>query len=212
MRRQLLLFLIAQCAARNAPAQRLAQRRLSLQPLNRQIGSGLRGGAKRLTQQLAARGGRRARDVQVTNYGDLFGAVFNLVNNVAGCGFLTLAAGAAGIGFVPACSLVACLGAVSCASFLMLGDDALRYGVTDVRGLWAAAVSERSAWAVDASVALFCGAAAVIYHGIVGDVFAPLLGAGPEPVVLGVAALVLWPLCQLPLRALASCSSLGCAA
>ena len=44
---------------------------------------------------------------------------------VAGCGFLTLAAGAAGTGYVPAAGLVALLGSFSCVSFLLLGDDAI---------------------------------------------------------------------------------------
>ena len=37
-------------------------------------------------------------------------------------------------------------------------------------------MSEDTAWLVDASVGLFCGAALVIYHGVVGDVFGPVVG------------------------------------
>lgn len=147
------------------------------------------------------------------------GAIFNLVNNVAGCGFLTLSSGMAGTGVAPAVGMVSALGLVSCWTFLWLGEGCLRYGVSDVRSLWAAAVSEETAWAVDASVGLFCGAAAVIYHGIVGDVFAPLVasatGGSPDAsyarVVGAVALAALWPLCQLDLGRLAAFSRVGCA-
>ena len=70
---------------------------------------------------------RNPRAVVVQKRTDVLGASFNLVNNVAGCGFLTLTAGAAGTGYLPAIGLVAFLGAVSCGSFLLLGEDALRY-------------------------------------------------------------------------------------
>ena len=102
---------------------------------------------------------RNPRAVVVQKRTDVLGASFNLVNNVAGCGFLTLTAGAAGTGYLPAIGLVAFFGAVSCGSFLLLGEDALRYQASDVRSLWSEAVGA-NAWAVDASVAAFFGAAA----------------------------------------------------
>ena len=157
---------------------------------------------------------RNPRAVVVQKRTDVLGASFNLVNNVAGCGFLTLTAGAAGTGYLPAIGLVAFLGAVSCGSFLLLGEDALRYQASDVRSLWSEAVGA-NAWAVDASVAAFCGAAAVIYHGIVGDVFGPLvekyLDIPPSITVYAVALLALFPLCQLDLATLAKFSLMGCA-
>ena len=157
---------------------------------------------------------RNPRAVVVQKRTDVLGASFNLVNNVAGCGFLTLTAGAAGTGYLPAIGLVAFLGAVSCGSFLLLGEDALRYQASDVRSLWSEAVGA-NAWAVDASVAAFCGAAAVIYHGIVGDVFGPLvekyLDIPPSITVYAVALLALFPLCQLDLATLAKFSFMGCA-
>ena len=70
---------------------------------------------------------------------DVLGASFNLVTYGAGCGVLTLTAGAAGTGYLPAIGLVAFLGAVSCGSFLLLGEDALRYQASAVRALWSAA-------------------------------------------------------------------------
>ena len=85
---------------------------------------------------------------------------------------------------------------------------------SDVRSLWSEAVGA-NAWAVDASVAAFCGAAAVIYHGIVGDVFGPLvekyLDIPPSITVYAVALLALFPLCQLDLATLAKFSLMGCA-
>ena len=95
-----------------------------------------------LQRTIKSRGGstkktvtRNPRAVVVQKRTDVLGASFNLVNNVAGCGFLTLTAGAAGTGYLPAVGLVAFLGAVSCGSFLLLGEDALRYQASDVRSL-----------------------------------------------------------------------------
>ena len=191
----------------------IAARVAALPPLKRSLrprhgALSIRGGSTKKTVT------RNPRAVVVQKRTDVLGASFNLVNNVAGCGFLTLTAGAAGTGYLPAIGLVAFLGAVSCGSFLLFGEDALRYQASDVRSLWSEAVGA-NAWAVDASVAAFCGAAAVIYHGIVGDVFGPLvekyLDIPPSITVYAVALLALFPLCQLDLATLAKFSLMGCA-
>ncbi|KAH8076937.1 phospholipase [Aureococcus anophagefferens] len=172
--------------------------------------------ARRAAAPLDVQGGGAAGGGDgVAARAELDGAVFNLVNNVAGCGFLTLSSGMAGSGFVPSVAVLAALGAISCFTFLALGEECAAYGATDLRGLWANAVSEDTAWLVDASVGLFCGAALVIYHGVVGDVFGPVVGrwvaGGHATAILAVAAGCLWPLCQLDLAALARFSLVGCA-
>ena len=172
--------------------------------------------ARRAAAPLDVQGGGAAGGGDgVAARAELDGAVFNLVNNVAGCGFLTLSSGMAGSGFVPSVAVLAALGAISCFTFLALGEECAAYGATDLRGLWANAVSEDTAWLVDASVGLFCGAALVIYHGVVGDVFGPVVGrwlaGGHAKAILAVAAGCLWPLCQLDLAALARFSLVGCA-
>ena len=133
----------------------IAARVAALPPLKRSLrprhgALSIKGGSTKKTVT------RNPRAVVVQKRTDVLGASFNLVNNVAGCGFLTLTAGAAGTGYLPAVGLVAFLGAVSCGSFLLLGEDALRYQASDVRSLWSEAVGA-NAWAVDASVAACLG-------------------------------------------------------
>ena len=72
---------------------------------------------------------------------DVLGASFNLVNNVAGCGFLTLTAGAAGTGYLPAIGLVAFLGAVSCGVVPVVGR-----GCAEVPGRRALALVRGRKW------------------------------------------------------------------
>lgn len=61
-------------------------------------------------------------------------SVFNLVNNVAGAGILTLAAGmASGSGWIPAILICAVLGALSGHSFAIIGDACELTGEADFK-------------------------------------------------------------------------------
>ena len=75
----------------------IAARVAALPPLKRSLrpqhgALSIKGGSTKKTVT------RNPRAVVVQKRTDVLGASFNLVNNVAGCGFLTLTAGAAGTG------------------------------------------------------------------------------------------------------------------
>lgn len=148
---------------------------------------------------------------------------FNLVNNVAGAGLLTLSAGMArGVGAVPAAALALGLGVLSAATFSMIGWSCEALGQTTFGGLWDATLGHGSAWAIDAMISLMCLSAVIVYSGIIGDVltplFATLVGHGVAwnrraVHVVASAAVVLLPLCLAKsLAFLAYTSLLGLAA
>ena len=130
--------------------------------------------------------------------------VFNLVNNVAGAGLLTLSAGMAmGVGYGPAVGVALALGAVSAATFSMIGWSCDRLNASTFGELWAATLGKGTAWVIDAFIAAMCASACVVYSGIIGDVGRPLLHlAGANPAwntraahIVGSAVGVLLPLC-----------------
>ena len=64
-------------------------------------------------------------------------SVFNLVNNVAGAGLLTLSAAMSkGTGWVPAMAICCVLGAISSHSFNLIGESCRLTGEMDFKGLW----------------------------------------------------------------------------
>lgn len=104
-------------------------------------------------------------------------SIFNLVNNVAGAGILTLAGGMAkgsSTGVVPAILINCVLGAISAYTFIIIGKACAITGEKDFKGLWGYALGENTTFVVDSMIAAMCLAACVIYSGILGDVF-PLL-------------------------------------
>lgn len=147
---------------------------------------------------------------------------FQIINNVAGAGILTLSAGmAAGIGWVPAIAVCIALGCVSGFTFYLLGEACALTGTTTFKELWAATLGEESSWVVDVCIGLMCLACCIIYSGILGDVFTPLLMVAGVPPrfntrssnILLVTAAVLAPLSLLEdLAKLAFTSMVGCLA
>lgn len=88
----------------------------------------------------------------------------------------------------------------------------------DSKGLWARTIGPNSTYIVDAMIAIMCIACAVIYSGILGDVFTPLLAQAGFPDkwngrtsnILAITALFLLPLSLIKdLSALAFTSILG---
>ena len=64
-------------------------------------------------------------------------SVFNLVNNVAGAGILTLSAGMApGTGWIPAILICAVLGVLSCHTFSIIGEACELTGEADFKVCW----------------------------------------------------------------------------
>lgn len=102
-------------------------------------------------------------------------SVFNLVNNVAGAGILTLASGVApGTGVIPAIIICFTLGTLSGHCFSIIGDACELTGESDFKGLWMKTIGPNSAYMVDTMIAIMCLSCSVIYSGILGDVFTPL--------------------------------------
>jgi amino acid permease len=146
-------------------------------------------------------------------------SVFNLVNNVAGAGILTLSAGmAAGTGWIPAVVICAMLGVISSHTFCLVGRACEMMDEPDFKGLWARTIGPKSTYLVDSIIAIMCLAGAVIYSGILGDVFTPLLESAGLPeklngrtsniIIVTVAALLPMSLIK-NLSALAFTSVLG---
>jgi len=114
----------------------------------------------------------------------MMSSIFNLVNNVAGAGLLTLAGGMAkgsSTGVVPGILINSVLGAISAYTFIRIGHACAITGAPDFKGLWAYALGESTTFVVDTMIALMCLAACVIYSGILGDVFTPLLSSVGVP-------------------------------
>lgn len=124
---------------------------------------------------LLAASDKQAGSSQAATSGILTTA-FQIINNVAGAGILTLSAGmAAGIGWVPAIAVCIALGFVSGFTFYLLGEACALTGTTTFKELWGATLGEESSWVVDVCIGLMCLACCIIYSGILGDVFTPLL-------------------------------------
>lgn len=182
-------------------------------------------------QQLLLRPGSTARHWsrlllarrQEPNQGDSMGSlVLQIVNNVAGAGILSLSAGmAVGVGTVPAAILCLALGVLSGVTFYLIGAACEMTGELTFKGLWAATLGGETAWLVDASIALMCLSAAIIYAGILGDTSTMLLTLAGLPAKLNrravniglLTACALTPLSLLEdLSALSVTSLLGCIA
>jgi len=170
---------------------------------------------------LLAASGNQAGSSQAATSG-IVPTAFQIINNVAGAGILTLSAGmAAGIGWLPAIAVCIALGIISGFTFYLLGEACELTGTTTFKDLWAATLGESSSWVVDVCIGLMCLASCTIYSGILGDVFTPLLNVAGVPArfntrstnIIVLAAAVLAPLSLLEdLTKLAFTSMLGCLA
>jgi len=132
-------------------------------------------------------------------------SVFNLANNVAGAGILTLAAGkASGTGWIPSIAICLTLAAVSSHTFSLVGKSCDLTGLNSFKDLWAYAFrSDKSAWIVDTMVFVQCFFVSIIYTGLLGDIFSALLRGtlGIErwwtnrtPIICIAASSILFPL------------------
>lgn len=149
-------------------------------------------------------------------------SVFNLVNNVAGAGILTLSSGVAvGTGWIPAIAICAALGALSAHCFSIIGEACELMGESDFKGLWKKTIGENTAYMVDTMIAIMCLSSSVIYSGILGDVFTPLLKQAGFPDqwnyrtsnIVAITMFLLLPLSLIKdLSKLAFTSTLGSAA
>eukprot|EP00591_Stephanopyxis_turris_P001867 CAMPEP_0195519780 /NCGR_PEP_ID=MMETSP0794_2-20130614/15463_1 /TAXON_ID=515487 /ORGANISM="Stephanopyxis turris, Strain CCMP 815" /LENGTH=472 /DNA_ID=CAMNT_0040648993 /DNA_START=162 /DNA_END=1580 /DNA_ORIENTATION=+ len=146
-------------------------------------------------------------------------SVFNLVNNVAGAGILTLAGGkASGTGYIPALIICVGLSLLSAHTFSLIGTACEMTGEKTFAGLWKRAFGPKSAAVVPLIVSLQGTSSQIIYSGMLGDVFTALFKMYGVPDNLNsrttnifvITGMLLYPLCSLRnLSALAFTSVLG---
>jgi len=134
----------------------------------------MRGGAGGTSGSKQAQKLRHKNDNDTT--ASMTSSVFNLVNNVAGAGILALSAGmSGGTGYIPAIGTCIVLGLLSSYSFRIIGIACELTNERDFKGLWATTMSPETTYLVDIIIAILCIACSIIYSGILGDVFPPLL-------------------------------------
>lgn len=101
--------------------------------------SGSSGGVKDLQEQealLEIRGGAKKQEELTVSGGkaSIPASIFNLVNNVAGAGILTLSSGmATGTGWIPAIIICAILGLLSSHTFSIIGEACELTGEVDFK-------------------------------------------------------------------------------
>jgi hypothetical protein len=150
-------------------------------------------------------------------------SMFNLVNNVAGAGILTLSAGkAAGTGWIPAIVVCVVLGATSAYTFLLVGYACELTSESDFKGLWDRTLGSRTTYLVDLMIALLCLGITIIYSSILGDLGSSFLlhlkwTSDVEHlrtyVIIVITVLLLFPMALAKrLSTLAVTSVLGCVA
>jgi len=163
----------------------------------------------------------REKDTEGT--ASLSTSVFNLANNVAGAGILTLAAGkAAGVtGWIPSILICCSLAYMSSSTFILIGKACELTGERTYKGLWSKAYGSGTSYVVDSIVFVQCFLSSTIYIGLLGDIFTPLLKGvaisggwqgvtSRTGVILLVATSILFPLNLIKkLSALAFTSILG---
>jgi len=115
-------------------------------------------------------------------------SVFNLSNNVAGVGLLTLAAGkaAGGTGWVPSIAICCSLAYASSHTFILIGKACEITGEKTFKGLWSQAFGDRTAYVVDTIVCVQCFLGGTIYIGLLGDIFLALLKGASFGVDIGI--------------------------
>eukprot|EP00546_Thalassionema_frauenfeldii_P019797 CAMPEP_0178903384 /NCGR_PEP_ID=MMETSP0786-20121207/5126_1 /TAXON_ID=186022 /ORGANISM="Thalassionema frauenfeldii, Strain CCMP 1798" /LENGTH=521 /DNA_ID=CAMNT_0020574747 /DNA_START=8 /DNA_END=1573 /DNA_ORIENTATION=- len=168
------------------------------------------------------RGSWRMPSDDNTSKSSMATSIFNLANNVAGAGILTLAAGkATGTGWIP--SIIICFVLALCSShtFVIIGKACEMTNEHTFKELWDEAFGERTAWFVDTLVFLQCFFVSIIYTGLLGDTFSALLRSGGSSsifthrtsVIQILAVCILWPLSLIKdVSSLAFTSILGLAA
>eukprot|EP00980_Cylindrotheca_fusiformis_P003565 scaffold792_cov84-Cylindrotheca_fusiformis.AAC.5 len=134
-------------------------------------------------------------------------SIFNMANNVAGAGILTLPAGkTTGTGWIPSIMTCVVLAFCSAHTFILIGKACEMTGETTFKGLWTKAFGPKTAWVVDSMVFTQCFIVSIIYTGLLGDIFSALLSSrsglssssssltSRTSVILILATTILWPL------------------
>ena len=174
-----------------------------------------RGGGSKAGRKAAIKTGNNNKSDK--NKVSILTSVFNLSNNVAGAGILTLAAGkATGTGWIPAILISVTLAFVSAHTFTLIGKACEMTGRDTFKGLWSDAFGPKTAWIVDSMVFTQCFFVSIIYTGLLGDIFSALLSstflagmASRTRIIVAAATVLLWPLNMLDITKLGFTSILG---
>jgi hypothetical protein len=146
--------------------------------------------------------------------------IFNLVKGIVGAGVLSLPAGIAAwanapSAVLPAIALIAGIGGLSGYGFALIGRVCAYTNAKSYRDAWSKTVGKSTSWLPAVAVTFMTFCAILAYSMILGDTFVSLLAtagitAAKTPVLIGLTATVLLPLCLLKnLSSLAPFSLVG---
>lgn len=166
---------------------------------------------------------KRQIEIEEEGKASILTSIFNLSNNVAGAGLLTLAAGKAvsGTGWVPSIMTCVALAFGSAQTFSLIGKACEMTGEGSFKGLWSVAFGDQTSWVLDSFVFVQTFFSSVIYTGLLGDIFSALLRTSKLPymltnrksIILIAASCILWPLNMIrDMSALGFTSILGLSA
>ena len=150
-------------------------------------------------------------------------STFNLAKSVIGAGVLSLPSGIAyfsdsPFAILPASVLCATMGVVAAYSFSLIGKSCDLHKTSSFQETFAKSVSKKFAFLISIGITFKCFFASLAYSIIIGDSFTslaktfslPTVFASRSNVIIGITALILFPLCSLQsLNALAPFSLLG---
>lgn len=99
-------------------------------------------------------------------------SVFNLLNNLAGAGLLTLPSGKAGsgTGWIPSILICASMALASATTFILIGRACDMTGEKTFKGLWSQAFGGKRAYILDSLIFVHCFLISTIYIGLLADI------------------------------------------
>jgi len=99
-------------------------------------------------------------------------SVFNLLNNLAGAGLLTLPSGKAGsrTGYIPSILICASMALASATTFTLIGHACDMTGERTFKGLWSQAFGGKRAYILDCIIFVHCFLISTIYIGLLADI------------------------------------------
>ena len=170
------LYIVALAAATKPSSRLQPQYALKKSNYKQDAVFSIRGGGKGVGSAKKARGQAPKKSTTSDGGASIATSVFNLANNVAGAGILTLAAGkASGTGWIPSIAICLTLAAVSSHTFSLVGKSCELTNCDSFKDLWAYAFGPKTAWVVDTMVFVQCFMVSILYTGLLGDVFSALL-------------------------------------
>lgn len=175
-----------------------------------------------MASAIAAGSPDESSDNSATKGGDasMANLTFNLVKSIVGAGVLSLPAGISAFGnapsaMIPAATLIAVIGILSCYGFSLIGRVCAYTGSTSYREAWEKSINKETSVIAAASCTFKTTCATMAYSMILADTFKAIfatvgLNVSRSNTLLGITSVILLPLCLLKnLSALAPFSLLG---